>query len=252
MSGKLFDGAVRFDDTFFAHLARMVNEEAVETRDLIAMRQLRSLGIKKGEAFVPDAEMREIMSAAAGEAQAGFMEGLRGGEPFYSGSQWKLLENIGAKTGFTFQTDDALYFDERALIYYMAFAAPKKLGAGTFYLVGANDSTGHALHGEDRYRLTVPANVPVRQYWAVTVYDCETACFMREAHTISIDSFQQTQKSADGSVDVYFGPTAPDGMESNWIYTEPGKRWFALFRFYGPEAALFDKRWTLTDIEEIV
>jgi len=252
MSGKLFDGTVPFDDTLFAHLARMVNEEDIETRDLVAMRQLRSLGIRKGEAFAPDDEMRGILDAAAGEAQAGFMEGLRGGTPFFPGTQWKLLENIGARTGFTFQTDDALYIDERALIYYMAFAAPKNLGAGTFYLMGANDSTGHALHGEDRYRLTVPAKVPVRQYWAVTVYDCESACFMREAPSISIDSFQQTEKNADGSVDVYFGPTPPEGQDSNWIYTEPGKRWFALFRFYGPEPALFDKSWTLTDIEEIL
>jgi len=31
--------------------------------------------------------------------------------------------------------------------------------------------------------------------------------------------------SLDGSVDVYFGPTAPAGQEHNWIQTIPGRGW---------------------------
>jgi hypothetical protein len=31
----------------------------------------------------------------------------------------------------------------------------------------------------------------------------------------------------------------------------PDKRFFLLFRFYGPERAVFDKSWQLSDIEEI-
>jgi hypothetical protein len=48
---------------------------------------------------------------------------------------------------------------------------------------------------------------------------------------------------------TYFGPNAPAGKESNWIYTEPGTRWFAYFRFYGPDKPVFDKTWKLNDIE---
>ncbi len=29
-------------------------------------------------------------------------------------------------------------------------------------------------------------------------------------------------KNADGSVDLYFAPTAPKGFEKNWIPTVPG------------------------------
>ena len=57
------------------------------------------------------------------------------------------------------------------------------------------------------------------------------------------------RKNADGSVDIYIGPKSPAGQESNWIKTPEGKRWFAWFRFYGPEKALFDKSWTMLDIE---
>ncbi len=95
------------------------------------------------------------------------------------------------------------------------------------------------------------AQVPAKQYWAVTVYDPATAAFIREAPIVGIDSYQNTHKGADGSVDIYFGPTAPVDKERNWIYTEPGKLWFTFFRLYGPEKAVFEKTWALPDIEEV-
>jgi hypothetical protein len=42
------------------------------------------------------------------------------------------------------------------------------------------------------------------------------------------------------TVDVYFGPKAPKGKEGNWIPTAKGRRFFLLFRFYGPTPAAFD------------
>jgi hypothetical protein len=54
----------------------------------------------------------------------------------------------------------------------------------------------------------------------------------------------------DGSVDVYFGATAPEGKESNWIQTVPGKSWFASFRFSAPTEPFFDKSWALPDFEK--
>jgi hypothetical protein len=57
--------------------------------------------------------------------------------------------------------------------------------------------------------------------------------------------------NADGSVDVYFGPTAPAGKENNWIQTIPGKGWNTLLRLYGPTQPWFDKTWRPGEIEEI-
>jgi hypothetical protein len=59
------------------------------------------------------------------------------------------------------------------------------------------------------------------------------------------------QKNSDGSVDVYFGPKAPDGKGSNWVPTDPNRRFEVMFRSYGPEKALFDKTWVLPDIEKV-
>ena len=59
------------------------------------------------------------------------------------------------------------------------------------------------------------------------------------------------QKNADGSVDVYFGPSASPGKESNWVPTSGERGFEVLFRFYGPEKPLFEKTWKLSDLEQI-
>jgi hypothetical protein len=253
MVGKLFDGIVRYDDTFYDSLALMINEEPVHERDMVAMGQLRTLGIEKGKKFKPDTATRAILKKAVAEAQSVFIDYLTAHLiPFWPGSQWGLSIAIGPKTAFTFETDTYLDVDERGAMYFNAYAPPMKLGAGTFYMPTFNDASGQRLDGEKFYRLHVPPNVPAKQFWAVTVYDLETSGFIRDAPRISLDSYnQKMQRNPDGSVDIYFGPNAPAGNESNWIYTASGRAWFPYFRFYAPEQALFDKTWKLPDIEQM-
>ena len=102
------------------------------------------------------------------------------------------------------------------------------------------------------YRLNVPAHVPVTQYWSMTVYNRDTHAFIRNAARVGRSSQSPgLQKNADGSVDIYFGPTAPATGESNWVPTDPNGRFEVLARFYGPQKALFEKTWKLSDIEKI-
>jgi len=53
----------------------------------------------------------------------------------------------------------------------------------------------------------------------------------------------------DGSVEVCFGPKAPDGKENNWVPTDPKKGFFLVFRFYGLLEGIIDKTWKLNDLE---
>ena len=252
ITGTLFDGIVPFDQTFYDMLARMVNEEPVLTRDLVAMSQLSALGIEKGREFKPDSELRGILRDAIAEAHAGFMAATMEVTPFWPGSHWGFHFVNAARTGFSFQMPGRYFVDERALVYFIAYASTKNLGAATFYLAEVCDASGEPLDGSRTYRLHVPNNVPVRQYWAATVYDLETAGFIRDAPNLTIDSYnQKVEKNPDGSVDVYFAPAPPSGHEANWIYTAPGHPWFTLFRFYGPEKPLLDKTWVLPDIERL-
>jgi hypothetical protein len=250
IAGKLFDGIAKFDDTFYDSLARMVNEEPVQMRDMVAMGQLRSLGIERGKEFKPDEATRTLLKSAVAEAHAGFMDASASLHPYWPDANWGMSIVTGPKTDFTFQTEALLDIDERGAFYFLACAPPKKLGAATFYLGAATDATDARLDGGNSYRLVVPPRVPAKQFWAVTVYDLETAGFIRESPRVEINSYQEPQKNPDGSVYVYFGPVAPAGKESNWIYTAPGKPWLTFFRFYGPEKAVFDKTWQLADLEQ--
>src|SRR5262249_11204599 len=253
IEGKLFDGIVRIDDTFFDSLARMLNEEPVQTRDLVAMGQLRSLGIEKGKEFTPDAAMRAVLKDAAAEAQKLFIDATTTITPYWPNSNWGSSGYFitGAQTAFTFQTADLLKVDDRGARFFFACAGPKTPGAATLYLMNSRDRTGPLLDGSESYHLRVPPGVPAKQFWAVTVYDLETAAFIRESPKTEINSYQDLQKNDDGSVDIFFGPKVPSGKESNWIYTEPGKPWIACFRFYGPEQPIHNKSWLLPDIERL-
>jgi hypothetical protein len=71
----------------------------------------------------------------------------------------------------------------------------------------------------------------------------------RDRVGLSTKDVAKMRANADGSVDVYFAPKPPAGLESNWIPT--GEDFFLLFRLYGPEKPLFDKTWKLGDVERV-
>jgi len=58
-------------------------------------------------------------------------------------------------------------------------------------------------------------------------------------------------KNADDSVDLYFGPRAPEGKELNWIQTNKGESFFVYLRLYGPEQAYFDQTFPMNKIKKV-
>ena len=151
-----------------------------------------------------------------------------------------------------FAAPDSYPIDGRGRAYSYAFFSAKHLGAGQYYLMTIKDKAGRSFDGGKTYRLTVPANAPVKQYWSATAYDRVTHALIRNTRWSSRSSqTPELQKNADGSVDVYFGARAPEGKESNWVPTNADGKFEVLFRLYGPEKAFFDKTWVLPDIEGI-
>jgi hypothetical protein len=76
----------------------------------------------------------------------------------------------------------------------------------------------------------------------VIAYNMENKGFIRGAERVGRSSQQLDEMNVndDGSVDVYFGPKAPEGQESNRVSTG-GEDFFLMFRLYGPGEAAFDK-----------
>ena len=147
---------------------------------------------------------------------------------------------------------DLYPIDGRAVSYSLAYFSTKHLGTGQFYLMTIKDNTGKSFDGSKMYQLHLPANVPVKLYWSVTVYDSEThALVPGMKYSSRASTTQGLQKNPDGSVDIYFGAKAPEGKESNWIPTDASRKFELLARFYGPEKPFFEKAWKMGDVIEV-
>lgn len=255
---KKWDTLPRYDLTYFEDIAWVVNYEPVQERDLVMMGMLDSIGIKKGQDFNPDLETKEILNQAVKDAydsmQWYFTTPGKALIPYWQNSQWTSL-NIPKEQidmGFPFVTKNELLLDMRAGgAYFWATFLPKKLGAGSFYLMGLRDQTGKLFDGQSLYKLTVPVDTPAKDFWSAIVYSMKTKGFIDNSDRVGLSSLDKKNLKAnkDGSIDLYFGPKPPKGLESNWIPT--GEDFFLIFRFYGPQKPLFDKTWQLPDVKKV-
>ncbi|MNQ95529.1 hypothetical protein D3C85_1110920 [compost metagenome] len=217
---------------------------------------LTSIGIRQGKRFTPDAKANAILASAAREARAYIDVQYEKVfiPPFNEGTHWALPASSEVAEGMPnfFAKPDSYPIDGRAITYSMAYFSAKRIGTGQFYLMTIKDKNGNRLDGRKSYRLTVPANAPVKLYWSATVYDGRTHALIRNMRWASRSSTTPGLRSnADGSVDIYFGPTPPAGKEINWIPTSRAGRFEVLFRLYGPEKPFFDKTWKLPDLEVV-
>ena len=129
--------------------------------------------------------------------------------------------------------------------------AIKRLGAGQFDLINIKDRDGAEHYGSKTYRLPCRPGVPVEQYWSLTAYDRDTHALIKNVDRASRASNNpDVKQNADRSVDVFVGAKAPAGQESNWIPTDPARKFELMFRLYGPKKEFFDKVWKLPDVEE--
>ncbi len=254
MTDIVYNGLIKYDETFFASLARVLNEEPVQPRDREMMGMLLPLGIEKGKEFKPDAATVGQLKAAAAEAWAWLIDkAATDVTPWWPNSQWCLPSPpITVPTGFKWEMPNYFGVEARAIALSQYFCPTEKLGTGSFYFGTFHDRSGNPLEGQNTYRLDVPPNVPVLEFWSATVYSLKTSSFFLNAERLTLGSLdKELRKNADGSVNIYFGPKPPSGQESNWLYTKPGEKWFPWFRVYGPEKAILDKSWRLPDIEMI-
>ena len=254
MTDVMYNGLVKFDDGFFTSLSRVLNEELVQPRDLEMMGMLLPLGIEKGKEFKPDAETVAVLKKSAAEAQAWLMsKAATDATPWWPDSQWVIPSPpITMPTEFKWEMPNYFGVDARAIALSQYFCPTAKLGTGSFYFAAFHDHSGKPLEGGSTYRLRVPANVPVREFWSITVYSLKTSSFFLNSTRLTLGSLDKDlRKNADGSVDIYIGPKPPAGQKSNWLYTPAGQKWFPWFRVYGPEKAILDKSWKLPDIENV-
>jgi hypothetical protein len=222
--------------------------------------ELAALGIAKGKPFAPDARMKRILeqAAKAGLAQmrAQSFADRRPDRVVWKDRKWEWAA-LRYEDGF-FNTANYVDVEAREVWFYQAIGTSpamfrRKAGGGSLYWLGLRDNNDAYLDGGKTYKLTVPQPVPAKLFWSVTVYDAETRSQVQadQGHAALRSMFELKDKAEAKSLDLYFGPNAPEGKEGQWIQTIPGKGWFAYFRVYGPEQAAFDGTWKPSDFDEV-
>jgi hypothetical protein len=244
------------DYSFWEALNQVVQEEPTDPIDATTLGLWASIGIQKGKPFAPDARMKKILTQAAqvGDAAARtIMYRWRGEDGyFYPDSAWRR----GFVGGYQFEENGARNLNAYAgFFFYATGITPamdsKMVGVGSQYMMAFVDSKGNMLDGSKNYRLHLPKDIPVKDFWSVIVYDNQTRSMLQTDQDWPAVSSQTKglQTNADGSVDVYFGPKAPAGKESNWVQTAPNKGWNAILRLYGPLEPWFNKTWRPGEVE---
>lgn len=261
-SNKEFNTIHANNYEFYEELSAVIQKEPISFIDPELRGQAAAIGIVKGKPFTPDARLKSILEDAVkvGNATARSI-GLSPRDKnayLYEGKQWY--------TGFVGKDyrwldgdgNQGRNMDARTLFFYTATVNTPAMaleipGVGSNYAFGTRDSKGAILHGEKNYVLHINADVPAKDFWSIVVYDPQTRSMLQTDQPYPNKNSQKDKLiyNEDGSVDLYFGPNAPEGKEANWIQTVSGKAWVTLFRTYGPLEPWFDKTWQLNDFERI-
>jgi hypothetical protein len=221
--------------------------------------QLAALGIVKGIPFDPDPRMKRILEQAAmignAEMRVQSFADRRPDRIVWSDRKWEWA-SLRFEDG-DFNTTYYMDTTAREKWFYQAVGASPAMfrrdtQAGSLYWLGLRDASGAYLDGGKTYKLNVPTPVPDKLFWSVTVYDIDSRSQIQtDQGKAALRSLFELKDQTGSSTDLYFGPTAPQGHEAQWIKTIPGKGWFVYFRIYGPQQPAFDGSWKPGDFEEL-
>jgi hypothetical protein len=260
VSGKAFNTIGANTYQFYEDINAVVQYEPNEAYSPEILGTLAAIGIEKGKAFAPDERMKKVLTeaAAVGNATARTIafRSRQPGAAFYPNSAWFQCF-VGGSYEFLSQPGVR---DSEARVHFMyAYTgitpamALKIVGLGSQYLEAITDSKGKPLDGSKTYKIHLPPNIPAKDFWSFVLYDNQSRSMLQTDQQFpAIGSANKDLViNPDKSVDVWFGPAAPKGHESNWVQTIPGKGWNVLIRLYGPGQSWFDKTWKPGEFEVV-
>jgi len=262
----------RADGGAFIELKWLLDREGKNLAGPDGLGLLANVGLIAGQPFKPDAETRAILDAAAKTAYKtsrviGLSEEVGGRSlRVWPNRHWVNPINNAAEPGpkksldFSWRNNAGGFAEiERRIWFFTNYysISPGMVsltpGRGAAYEIAFNDSEGQPLSGDVSYKLTLPRDIPAKLFWSVTLYEAENASGLatKVRRFPSLGSRDKPVQNADGTTDLYIGPQAPAGKESNWLATAPGRGFFAIIRLYGPGETAVDYSWVPGDLVKI-
>jgi hypothetical protein len=260
MSNKAFNTVFPSDFSYFEALDQVIQGEPIDAISPEVRGSIAAIGIEKGKPFAPDARMKKLLTEAAtlGDAtsRAITYHPRIDGVKIYPDDPKSVWSTAFANHNTSFEADGTMGLDARVLYYFNAGGvtpamATSHVGEGSDYALAVLDSNMQAFDGSKTYKLHLPKDVPVNDFWAVTIYDTQTRSQLQTSQSFPTVGSQSKGmiQNEDGSYDVYFAPEPPKGKEGNWLQTVPGKSWFTILRMYGPLEPWINKTWRPGEIE---
>jgi hypothetical protein len=257
-SGKKYSTIHPSNASYYDELNASVQYEPVTVFSPEINGQMATIGIKKGETFKRNERMLRILAegAAIGNAISRSILFRSRNEKalFYPGKRKWFSPLAGGS--HEFMNNGELVQDDRVMMLFFATGITPAMvtpavGTGSVYEIAAHDINGDYLLGKNNYSVTLPAPIPVNNFWSFMVYDGQTRSILEtDQKTGGKDSNAEgLVLEEDGSAVIYFGPKPPKGKEGNWIQTMPDKGYHVLLRLYGPLQPWFDKTWMPGDFE---
>jgi hypothetical protein len=259
-SGKRVNMMYPTDFSYWTTLKEFVDYEPAEAFSPDVRGVLASIGIIKGQPFEPNDKQKEALGKAVEVGPKMIIAMRKMGRPdkrnlYYKDRQYERA--WGAATA-EFMQENYLDIDQRAGYFQYAYsAAPamimRTIGEGSKYPFTIRDADGDILNGSKNYKMHLPPGIPAKAFWAVTVYNVIDGTMPETPQLMpSINGYEKVTKNEDGSIDLYFGPSKPDGVgDKNWIQTVEGRDFLVALRLYGADIPFFDQTWKPDDVVKI-
>jgi hypothetical protein len=248
------------DFSFWDKLKAFVDYEPVEAIPPEVRGMLASLGIIKGIPFSPDATTKDALTRAVADAPKMIFARRVAGRADDRDLYYPDRHYLSIWFGVTADWCEPTYLDVDTRAAYFQFAyssapamANDTINQGSKYPFAMRDKDGNLLDGSHTYRLHLPAGVPAKLYWAVTIYNPVDGTMPQTDQPFpSRNQFDKPPMNSDGSLDIYFGPTKPDGIDArNWIQTLPNRAFIAALRLNGVAAEFYDQTWKPDDVVKV-